>query len=544
MKSNVSYQEEKITKGWFWKNQGLKSIFLSLAILSSFFLVGLNSSLYALELPVSSDVSMSANGVRNNSKGLNSKLKLGGQQQYAVYLKFDQSTLPSGLTADNISKATLQVYVSKVKQSGLISVMPITRSWSELDIAVPSVSETMTVSSQITGRKQYVLIDVTEIVKGWFSGAIANEGLAIKGTGVFANFDSKENRATGHPAKLEVALVDSGPQGLQGSQGAQGIVGAQGPMGVQGLAGDNPTVGAVTTTTGLPGSSASVSIVDQGSAVFDFIFTIPQGEQGIQGVAGTQGLPGPTGPQGLKGDPGVAGAQGPIGLTGATGPIGPQGLQGLTGAQGPMGLTGATGSQGPIGLTGATGAQGPIGLTGPQGPVGPAGQNAAISSIFVWSAMSQANRNNTNFQYVTFEKPLIGPSGSGWTTSTQSGYTNATDFIVPASGFYLVTYKLDVRSGSGSSPNSNNDSSTVLTRNGIQIDGSATLVEAPEDNHIYTISNTVLCNLTANDKIALLFWSTDIGARIGDPTFLKGKMPSTIVPSEATASIVITRITN
>jgi hypothetical protein len=110
-------------------------------------------------------------------------------------------------------------------------------------------------------------------------------------------------------------------------------------------------------------------------------------------------------------------------------------------------------------------------------------------------------------------------------------------------GFYLLTYKLDVRSGGNQKPN-NTDCSTVLTKNGDQISGSATLVEAPEENHIYTISNTVLTNLQKNDSISLLFWSTDLGTHIGDPSFLKGKLPkNNIVPTEATASIVFTKIT-
>ena len=171
------------------------------------------------------------------------------------------------------------------------------------------------------------------------------------------------------------------------------------------------------------------------------------------------------------------------------------------------------------------------------------GQNAAISSVFAWSQVIQTNINVANFQYVTFENAPTGPSGFGWTTSIQSGYTQVTDFIAPATGWYLLTYKLDVRSGGNLSPTSNTDASSVLTRNGIQIAGSATLVEAPESNHIYTISNTVLASLTISDNISLMFWSSDPGTRIGNPSFLTGKLPvGAVVPTEATASIVFTRI--
>ena len=178
---------------------------------------------------------------------------------------------------------------------------------------------------------------------------------------------------------------------------------------------------------------------------------------------------------------------------------------------------GPTGSQGPSGSQGPTGSQGP---SGSQGPTGPVGQNAAISSIFVWSDLSQNNVNVSKFQYVYFENSPIGPAGAGWSTFTDPSFAYPTAFIVPVSGFYLLTYKLDVRSGGGSLPLSSTDGSTVLTRNGNEIPGSSTLVEAPETNHIYTISNTVLVDLSFNDKISLLFWSGDAVTRIGDPSNL------------------------
>jgi len=176
---------------------------------------------------------------------------------------------------------------------------------------------------------------------------------------------------------------------------------------------------------------------------------------------------------------------------------------------------------------------------------GPAGQNAAISSIFVWSSAIQINLNISFFQYVTFEQPFIGPIGSGWTTSIELGYTQPTTFIVPSTGYYLLTYKLDVRSGGGQSPSTRTNASSLLIKNGVEIAGSTTLVEAPEANHIYTISNTVLANVTVGDRLSLLFWSNDIGTRIGDPTFLTGFLPGgTTRPTEATASIVFTKISN
>jgi len=176
------------------------------------------------------------------------------------------------------------------------------------------------------------------------------------------------------------------------------------------------------------------------------------------------------------------------------------------------------------------------------GQTGPPGNNTAISSVFTWSSILQTNLNVSTFQYVTFENPLICPPLSEWSTISEIGYTSPTTFIIPATGYYFITYKLDIKSGASNQPSFSN-SAAVLTNNGIEISGSTTLVEAPEANHIYTISNTVLCNLVINDHVSLLFWSNDIDAKIGEPTTITGLLPSNLVPSEAVASIVFSRIT-
>jgi len=156
---------------------------------------------------------------------------------------------------------------------------------------------------------------------------------------------------------------------------------------------DGGRLTAGTTTTGNPGTSASVVITgDVGEQVVSF--TIPrgdvgatgaqglQGDAGPQGIQGIQGATGDTGPQGLQGDAGPQGIQGIQGETGATGPqglqgdTGPQGIQGIqgiqgeTGATGPQGLQGDTGPQGIQGIQGIQGETGETGATGPQGEQG------------------------------------------------------------------------------------------------------------------------------------------------------------------------------
>jgi hypothetical protein len=167
------------------------------------------------------------------------------------------------------------------------------------------------------------------------------------------------------------------------------------------------------------------------------------------------------------------------------------------------------------------------------------------TSFFAWSEISQSIQSIATFQYVMFEKtPFVKVTG-GWSMTVEQGYTSPTHFIVPADGVYLIAYKVDVRSTNISGLIRSVDSATVLTKNGEQIGGSASLVEFPLGNRQYIISNTAMVEASTGDKIALLFWSNDIGMRVGYPAFLTGALPGTaVVPIEACASIVFTLLSS
>ena len=79
-----------------------------------------------------------------------------------------------------------------------------------------------------------------------------------------------------------------GPQGATGPAGPAGTAGATGPQGPQGPSGTAATATAGTTTTGLPGSFASVVNAGTTSAAI-FNFTIPRGDQGPSGPVGPAG---------------------------------------------------------------------------------------------------------------------------------------------------------------------------------------------------------------------------------------------------------------
>jgi hypothetical protein len=160
---------------------------------------------------------------------------------------------------------------------------------------------------------------------------------------------------------LDWMPLPSGPNASGIIRGPAGEPGEQGPPGPA-------TISVGTTTTGLPGTDATVvnTGTDQDAVL---AFTIPAGQRGLTGATGAPGPVGATGPQGVKGDTGAA----------STVP-GPQGPVGATGSQGPKGDTGAASTvPGPQGPAGATGSQGPKGDTGPAGP--PATLPVATASV-------------------------------------------------------------------------------------------------------------------------------------------------------------------
>jgi len=123
------------------------------------------------------------------------------------------------------------------------------------------------------------------------------------------------------PAGPAGAAGATGPQGQPGATGAQGpqgqpgATGPQGPAGAAGAAGSAATIGVGTTTTGAPGSAASVSNSGTSSAAV-FSFVIPEGQPGATGATGATGPQGPAGAQGPQGQPGATGATGPQGAAG------------------------------------------------------------------------------------------------------------------------------------------------------------------------------------------------------------------------------------
>src|SRR5204862_6308234 len=107
-----------------------------------------------------------------------------------------------------------------------------------------------TSASALLGRpkNEFLLVDVTAMVKDWLDGVAPNDGVALvaNGTdGVVLRLHSKENSKTGHAPLLDITLAGSeaatkgptGPTGPTGATGATGTTAAPGAPGATGATG-------------------------------------------------------------------------------------------------------------------------------------------------------------------------------------------------------------------------------------------------------------------------------------------------------------------
>src|SRR5438046_1153895 len=348
-----------------------------------------------------------------------------------AFIRFDLSTLPPGTTGSEVTRATLMVFVNSVRVPGSLDVRQVTSAWSEATISgtnEPTLGATIASALLAPPKNEFLLVDVTAIVKDWLDGVAPNDGVALvaNGTdGVVVRLDSKENSKTGHAPLLDITVAGTeaatkgptgptGPTGATGSTGATGATGMTGATGATGATGPTGATGATGPTgatgdTGPTGSTGATGATGdtgptgpQGTACWDLngngicdVTTGPDNEDidgdtlctaaDCTGATGATGPTGAAGPTGATGATGTTGATGPTGATGvtapgpaaATGATGPTGTTGPVGATGPTGPTGATGDTGPTGATGETGATGATGATGDTGPTGSTGPTGA-----------------------------------------------------------------------------------------------------------------------------------------------------------------------
>jgi hypothetical protein len=155
------------------------------------------------------------------------KTLLDVESSQTTFIQFDLSSIPSGYTSANITKATLKLYVNAVTTAGSFNVDYVNGTWTESTIDAsnaPAIGTTIAASLPLTtkDKNQYILVDVTAGVQAWLSGT-ANDGIAlVANSPLNATFDSKESTSTSHPAELDIVFAGGSGGGITGITTAAG----------------------------------------------------------------------------------------------------------------------------------------------------------------------------------------------------------------------------------------------------------------------------------------------------------------------------------
>jgi hypothetical protein len=187
-----------------------------------FLLLTLLSSMAAAQLPVAEDTSV-ASGT-TTPQGTNTNLSVAASPITGTLVKFDLSGVPAGTTGNQVTKATVKLYVNTVSLSGTLDVCQVTSPWTEASTVFtskPTLSATpLATAVPVSTASKYIVVDITTAVKAWQNGT-ANNGIALlpssatpcnsstygaPSTSINVKLDGKENISASHDAGLNVVL--------------------------------------------------------------------------------------------------------------------------------------------------------------------------------------------------------------------------------------------------------------------------------------------------------------------------------------------------
>jgi hypothetical protein len=156
-----------------------------------------------------------------------------GSSSSVGLVQFDLTQLPGGVTAAQIQKATLTLFLDHVNAAGTINIDTVSAStpWGELTVTGNtgiSAGSAVTTGVGVSTADTFLPVDATAAVQGWITTPGSNNGFMLLANGsTSVQFDSKENTSTSHPATLTIVLVSFGPTGATGSSGSNGATGRQ-----------------------------------------------------------------------------------------------------------------------------------------------------------------------------------------------------------------------------------------------------------------------------------------------------------------------------
>ena len=126
-------------------------------------------------------------------------------------VQFDLTQLPAGVTAAQIQKATLTLFLDHVGVGGTFNIDTVSAStpWTESTAnGLSGISPGVAVATAVpaTTAFTYITVDATAAVQSWLSGTTNNGFLLTGNSTTSVQFDSKENFNTSHPATLTIWL--------------------------------------------------------------------------------------------------------------------------------------------------------------------------------------------------------------------------------------------------------------------------------------------------------------------------------------------------
>jgi len=155
------------------------------------------------------------------------KTTLDVESTQTTFIQFNLSSIPSGYTSADITKATLKLFVDGVTTAGSFNVDYVNGTWTESTIDAsnaPALGTTIAASVPLVtkDKDQYILVDVTAAVQAWLSGT-PNDGIAlVANSPLSATFDSKEATKTSHTAELDIVFAAGSGSGITGITTAAG----------------------------------------------------------------------------------------------------------------------------------------------------------------------------------------------------------------------------------------------------------------------------------------------------------------------------------
>lgn len=140
--------------------------------------------------------------------GSRTSIKVKAGSDFWGFAKFDLSVL-GDIGSEDVDKATLRLWIRKVRSAGEIEVCRVTGAWSEggLNWFMAQLLTLTPCKAPVgiakTDEGTWVLVDITDWVEGWLDGT-PNDGIALLAVGTNIQLDSKENKGTSHPMEIEV----------------------------------------------------------------------------------------------------------------------------------------------------------------------------------------------------------------------------------------------------------------------------------------------------------------------------------------------------